>query len=60
MIGWLAAARGPVAANLRRAMVYGSAAASFCCEGFGLTATARASRAAIEKRVKGLQLLTRF
>jgi sugar/nucleoside kinase (ribokinase family) len=60
MIGWLAAARGPAGANLRRAMVYGSAVASFCCEGFGLTATARASRAAIEKRVKALQLLTRF
>jgi len=60
MIGWLAAARGPAEAGLRRAMVYGSAVASFCCEGFGLTATARASRAAIEKRVKALQLLTRF
>jgi sugar/nucleoside kinase (ribokinase family) len=60
MMGWLAAARGPVEANLRRAMVYGSAVASFCCEGFGLTATARASRAAIEKRFKALQLLTRF
>jgi len=60
MMGWLAAAGGPVEANLRRAMVYGSAVASFCCEGFGLTATARASRAAIEKRFKALQLLTRF
>ena len=60
MMGWLAAAGGPVEANLRRAMVYGSAVASFCCEGFGLTATARASRAAIEKRFQALQLLTRF
>ena len=34
MMGWLAAARGPAEANLRRAMVYGSAVASFCCEGF--------------------------
>ena len=60
MMGWLAAARGPVEANLRRALVYGSAVASFCCEGFGLTATTRASRAAIEKRVQALRLLTRF
>jgi sugar/nucleoside kinase (ribokinase family) len=60
MMGWLAAARGPVEANLRRAMVYGSVAASFCCEGFGLDATTRASRAAIEKRVRALRLLTRF
>jgi hypothetical protein len=49
-----------VEANLRRAMVYGSVVASFCCEGFGLAATTRASRAAIEKRVRALQLLTRF
>ena len=60
MMGWLAAARGPVEANLRRAMVYGSVVASFCCEGFGLTAATRASRAAIEKRVRALRLLTRF
>ncbi len=60
MMGWLAAARGPAEANLRRAMLYGSAVASFCCEGFGLAATARASRAAIEKRFRALQVLTRF
>jgi sugar/nucleoside kinase (ribokinase family) len=60
MMGWLAAAGGPVEANLRRAMGYGSVTASFCCEGFGLTATTRASRAAIEKRFKELQLLTRY
>jgi sugar/nucleoside kinase (ribokinase family) len=60
MMGYLAAARGPVEANLRRALVYGSAVASFCCEGLGLTATTRASRAAIEKRVQALRLLTRF
>jgi sugar/nucleoside kinase (ribokinase family) len=59
MMGWLAAARGPAESNLRRALIYGSAAASFCCEGFGLNATTRASRAAIEERVKALQLLTR-
>lgn len=60
MMGYLASARGPVEGNLRRAMVYGSVVASFCCEGFGLNATTRASRAAIEKRVKTLQSLTRF
>jgi sugar/nucleoside kinase (ribokinase family) len=60
MMGWLASARGPVESNLRRAMVYGSVVASFCCEGFGLAATTRARRAAIEERVKALQLLTRF
>jgi len=34
--------------------------ASFCCEGFGLAATTRASRAAIEKRAGALRGLTRF
>jgi sugar/nucleoside kinase (ribokinase family) len=60
MMGWLAAARGPVQANLRRALVYGSVVASFCCEGFGLAGTTRASRAAIEKRAGALRGLTRF
>ena len=60
MMGWLAAARGPVEDNLRRAVIYGSAVASFCCEGFGLAATTRASRPAIEERVNALRLLTRF
>jgi sugar/nucleoside kinase (ribokinase family) len=60
MMGWLAAARGPVEANLRRALVYGSVVASFCCEGFGLAGTTRASRAAIEKRAAALRGLTRF
>jgi sugar/nucleoside kinase (ribokinase family) len=60
MMGYLSAARGPVEANLRRAMIYGSVVASFCCEGFGLTATTRTTRAAIEKRVQALEVLTRF
>ena len=60
MMGYLAAAKGPVEKNIRRAMIYGSVVASFCCEGMGLTATTRATPAAIEKRVKALELLTRF
>ncbi|MGD1085339.1 MAG: PfkB family carbohydrate kinase [Verrucomicrobiota bacterium] len=60
MMGYLAGARGPVEGNLRRAMIYGSVVASFCCEGFGLTATTRTSRAAVEKRVRELESLTRF
>ncbi len=31
MMGYLATAKGPVERNLRRAMVYGSVVASFCC-----------------------------
>ena len=60
MMGYLATAKGSVDANIRRAMVYGSVTASFCCEGFGLTATTRTKRAEIEKRVKELEKLTKF
>jgi len=60
LMGYLAKARGPVEKNIRRAMVYGSVTASFCCEGFGLNATVKATRKAIEKRVKELEKLTKF
>jgi cytidine kinase len=60
IMGYLAAAKGPVDANIRRAMVYGSAVASFCCEGFGLQRTARLKRAEIEQRVRALERLTSF
>ena len=60
MMGYLANARGLVEKNIRRAMVYGSVTASFCCEGFGLNATTKATRKAIEQRVKELEKLTKF
>lgn len=60
LMGYLAHARGPVESNLRRAMIYGSVVASFCCEGFGLTRTTKVKRPDIEKRVKTLANLTRF
>ena len=60
MMGYLAAAKGSVDENIRRAMVCGSVVASFCCEGFGLTRTTRVRRAQIEQRVKELEKLTRF
>ncbi len=60
LMGYLANARGPVEKNIRRAMVYGSITASFCCEGFGLNATVKATRKAIEQRVKELEKLTKF
>lgn len=60
MMGYLASAKGGVEENIRRAMVYGSVVASFCCEGFGLTRTTKATRADVEKRVKHLEQLTRF
>jgi sugar/nucleoside kinase (ribokinase family) len=60
MMGYLASATGPVEKNIRRAMIYGSVVASFCCEGFGLLRTTRATRKQIEDRVRHLQNLTRF
>ena len=60
MMGYLASAKGSIDSNIRRAMVYGSVTASFCCEGFGLNATTKAKRSDIEKRVKELEKLTRF
>jgi sugar/nucleoside kinase (ribokinase family) len=60
MMGYLATAKGSVDAHLRRAMIYGSVVASFCCEGFGLTRTTRVTKAQIEKRVRELEQLTRF
>src|ERR1700690_1199653 len=60
MMGYLAAAKGSIDSNLRRAMIYGSVTASFCCEGFGLNATTKAKRADIDRRVKELEKLTKF
>ena len=60
MMGHLATARGAIDTNIRRAMIYGSVTASFCCEGFGLNRTTRTTRAQIELRVKELEKLTKF
>jgi sugar/nucleoside kinase (ribokinase family) len=60
MMGYLATAKGSIEANIRRAMVYGSVTASFCCEGFGLNRTTKATRKDIEQRVKELEKLTKF
>ncbi len=60
LMGYLSTARGGIDNNIRRAMIYGSVVASFCCEGFGLNRTTRVKRADVEKRVKELTHLTRF
>ena len=60
MMGYLATARGAIDDNIRRAMIYGSVTASFCCEGFGLKRTTQVKRAQIEGRVKELEKLTKF
>jgi len=60
MMGYLASTRGSVDSNIRRAMIYGSVTAAFCCEGFGLKSTIKTTRQAIDKRVKELEKLTKF
>jgi sugar/nucleoside kinase (ribokinase family) len=60
MMGYLSTARGPVDKNFRRAMIYGSVTASFCCEGFGLNRTTKTKRSDIEKRLKELEKMTKF
>ena len=60
LMGYLSTAKGSIDANIRRAMVYGSVTASFCCEGFGLNTTTKTGRAQINQRVKELEKLTKF
>jgi sugar/nucleoside kinase (ribokinase family) len=60
MMGYLANARGSIDDHIRRAMIYGSVTASFCCEGFGLTQTTRVKRSQIDARVRELEKLTKF
>jgi sugar/nucleoside kinase (ribokinase family) len=59
MMGYLSQAKGSVETNLREAIIYGSVTASFCCEGFGLKNTTKTTRAAIDKRVRELEKMTR-
>ena len=60
LLGYLASRPGAVDTKLRRAILYGSAVASFCCEGFGLNRTTRTTRVAIEKRVRDLEKMVRI
>ncbi len=61
LLGYLAAQRsGSIGKHLRRAMIHGAVVASFCCEGFGLSRTLKASKATIGTRVRELEKLARF
>ena len=60
MIGYLAGRRGAPESNLRKAIIYGTVTASFCCEGFGLSCTARTTRDRIERRYQDLKRMVRF
>ena len=60
MMGYLSTAKGDIRKNIRKAMVYGSVTAAFCCEGFGLNQTTKTTRKNIDVRVKELEAITRF
>lgn len=60
LIGYLAGAKGAPEKNLRRALIYGTVTASFCCEGFGLNATTKTTRVKIEERVNVLKKMVAF
>ena len=59
-MGYHTAAKGSIDDNLRRAVVYGTVVASFCCEGFGLNGKTELERINIEDRVRELERLTKF
>jgi sugar/nucleoside kinase (ribokinase family) len=60
LMGYLASTKGSIDDNIRRAVLYGSVVASFCCEGFGLRQTTRTTRARIEQRARELERITRY
>src|SRR3954471_13651970 len=60
LLGYLASQKGSVEKNLRRGIIHGSAVASFCCEGFGLNRTTRATKKAINERVRELEKMVAF
>ncbi|MBM3884982.1 MAG: bifunctional hydroxymethylpyrimidine kinase/phosphomethylpyrimidine kinase [Gemmatimonadetes bacterium] len=59
-MGWLARTRDLTDANLRRAVVLGSAMGSFVVEGFSITRLLEVSRADIERRVADFHRLVSF
>lgn len=60
LLGYIASTRGNIERNLRRAILHGSAVASFCCEGFGLVRTTRVNRKQIDQRVRALEQMVRL
>ena len=60
LIGYLASVNGDIKANLRKAVVYGSVVASFCCEGFGVSRLSKVSREEIEQRFQEYHKITGF
>ena len=60
MMGYLASQKGSLENNLRKGIIHGSVAASFCCEDFGLKKTTKIKKKDITKRVRELTKLARW
>ncbi len=58
LMGYVASRGGVPEKSLRAAILHGSAAASICCEGFGLRKLAGISRTDIVRRVRELRRIT--
>jgi sugar/nucleoside kinase (ribokinase family) len=60
IVGYLAARGGDWSRHIRKAIVCGSALASFCCEGFGIRQTSRLDADELNARVAQLESMARF
>jgi cytidine kinase len=61
LLGYVASQKGGnIEKHLRKAMIHGAVVASFCCEGFGLVRTVKATKQHIRDRVKHLEKIARF
>jgi len=60
LLGYIASKKGSPEAHLRKGIIYGSAVASFCCEGFGLSRTTQVNKKQIEERFSQLQQMAKF
>jgi len=61
LLGYMASQKsGSPVSHLRRGMIHGAVVASFCCEGFGLKRTIKATRADVTARVRELEKAARF
>jgi sugar/nucleoside kinase (ribokinase family) len=59
-MGYLAQAEAPTGPELRRAVIYGSAVASFTVQAFGVERLRALTRADVEERVREFQRFTQF
>ncbi len=60
MLGYLARQGGDWRPHLRRAVIQGSVAASFCCQGFGVTRTVKVTARELTVRVREMEAMARF